>query len=182
LIGGGHVISSRARRAFALIEVVGAMLIVGGLLVAALTALGAAKASQANLALRAQGRALAHGLLGEALRQHYEEPDDTPAFGREGDEDKYSRALWDDVDDYRMYYTSPPENADGSEIEDYSSDWTQMVDVVWVDPTDTTQVSATATGVKRVTVYIYHKSTLVGEAVGLRTAAWPAPGTVEVAP
>ena len=66
--------------AFSLIEVVGATAIVGGLLVVAMSTLGASKARQNDLAVRTRAALLAQDFIAEMLQLAYEEPDDPVEF------------------------------------------------------------------------------------------------------
>ena len=49
-------------------------------------------------------------------RHNTDEPDDTPAFGREAGESSSSRAAYDDVDDYHGWSGSPPVEKDDAAI------------------------------------------------------------------
>lgn len=160
------------RPGFTLVEAAISIVLVGVLLVAALSTVGAAKLGERIRADRSEGQLLAQALMAEILNQAYEEPDDTPQFGREVSEGSGDRTAWDDVDDYDGWTKSPPRYKDSTSMPGLD-DWRRSVSVQWVTPSDLTQVSASPTGVKRITVTVAHNTVPVAELVTVRTAAWP---------
>ena len=159
----------RHRGGFSIVEAAVSVLLVGGLLVAALTAVGASQAGRAIAAERAQGRLLAQGLMAEILAQPY--GGDT--LGLEGDEGSAgTRAGFDDADDYRGWQASPPQRPDGTPLE-MGSDWDRRVEVVWVRPAAPEVIEASPTGAKRVTVTVRHRGRIVATLAAVRTSAWP---------
>ena len=166
------VAGQRARRAFSLAEVAISVLLVGGLLVAALTTLGGAAAGRRTMANRGLGELLAQDLMGEILRQPYEEPVDTPSFGRETGETGGTRAAYDDVDDYDGWFASPPQHKDGTVFVDLTG-WRRDVQVHRVNANDLTQVVAAESGVKRIIVTVKHNEVVVASIVAVRTGAVP---------
>lgn len=157
---------ARPRRGFTLAEAAIATLIVGGLLVAALQAAGAAVLTQHRAAIRATARSLADGMLTEVLRLPYVDPV-LPAFGRESGETIGSKASCDDVDDFHGWAESPPQDLVGSPLAELAG-WERRVTVEWVQSSNTTAASVTDTGLKRITVTILHRGDAVGTAVGLK--------------
>ncbi|HUU84569.1 MAG TPA: hypothetical protein VM243_13810 [Phycisphaerae bacterium] len=155
-----------------LVEAVVSIVVVGLMLVAGLSAVGASRRTQYLMATRTRGQLLAQGLMSEILAQRYQEPDDPPLFGLEGGELPITRADWDDVDDYRNWSSSPPQSKAGSAIAGLSG-WTRSVTVEHVTVIDLTQVSAVETGAKRITVTVWQGDRVVGSAVAVRTEAWP---------
>ncbi len=139
--------------AFSLAETAISILLVGGLVVVALNTVGASVSGRQFTRNRGRGDLLAHHLMGEILRQAYEEPVDTPIWGRESGESGGSRSAYDDVDDYDGWADSPPEDKDGTDLADLTG-WERSVAVEFVDPDSLTTVSATDTGVKRITVTV----------------------------
>jgi len=153
--------ATRARRrgltcdakAFTLVEVLLAILVMGTGLVASMRALAVIlKASEASRnALVAQQ--LAVGLLVEIALLPYEDPV-SPTFGPEGGEVTGTRSQFDDIDDYDGWTASPPQKKDGT-AEPGASGYTRSVLVVNVDMQDLTKVVADGSSdAKSVTVTV----------------------------
>ncbi len=157
-------------RGFTLIEAVMSILIVGLMLVAALNTVGASKLAQSRNVEQTLGPMLAEELMTEILSQTYEEPVDAVAFGLEG-ESATVRTDWDDVDDYKNWSATPPQNPDGSAVTG-ADGWTRAVVVNWVDATDL-NISASATGLKRINITVTHNGRTVTTLSSLRTEGWP---------
>ena len=178
--GGEQIRRRRTRRrrgasppshaAFTLAETVMSTLLVGGLLVVALDTVGSARVGHRKMADRGRGQLLAQDLMAEILSQAYEEPVDTPRFGRESSEAGASRALYDDVDDYDNWSSSPPEYKDGTAISGLI-DWRRTVVVEYVDSDDLTLAVAMDLGVKRITVDVDHNDQRAASLVAIRTRA-----------
>ncbi len=168
----GQFRPGRLASAFSMIETVVSIMIVGGLLVVAMNTAGAAVTGQQKIGDRAKGMLLAEGLMDEILRQAYEEPDDTPTFGRESSESGSNRADYDDVDDYDGWFASPPESKDGTSMSGYTG-WKRSVVVEWVNSTNLTGVSGTDTGVKRITVTVTRDGRTLAELVAIRAGTPP---------
>ncbi len=158
-------------RGFTLIEAVISIVLVGVLLVAAINTLGATAVSKRNIEHQARGYTLAADLMAEILNQAYEEPVDTPGFGRESGESGGDRVDWDDVDDYDGWSATPPETKDGEPLDGYDQ-WTRSVEVAFVKPTSLNELGAD-TGVKRITVTASFNGVPAAELVAIRTQAWP---------
>jgi hypothetical protein len=144
------------------------VLLVGGLLVAALTTLGGAAAGRRKIADRGLGELLAQDLMGEILRQPYEEPVDTPVFGLEASESTGNRSAFDDVDDYNGWVDSPPQRKDGTLIPE-GTGWLRRVTVVYAASDDLTSTVGTDQGVKRVTVAVERNGVPAASVVAVRT-------------
>ena len=160
----------RASRGFSLIEAAISTVIVGGLLVAALTTVAQSTRGRQRTGDRARGTMLAQQLMAEILLLNYEEPVDTPGFGRESDEGGGDRADYDDVDDYVDWSSSPPEYKDGTEIPD-TEGWRRTVSVRRVTSGNLLTPSGTETGIKTITVRVSHNAVPVAELVSVRTGA-----------
>jgi len=154
--------------AFSLAEVAVSVVLVGGLLVAALTTLGGAAAGRKSMADRGMGALLAQDLMAEILRQSYKEPVDTATFGRETGEAGDLRATYDDVDDYHGWIESPPEHKDGAEFGNLTG-WYREVQVYRLDASDLTKTATVETGVKQITVTVKHNDVVVASVVAVRT-------------
>jgi MSHA pilin protein MshD len=163
--GGPH----SERRALSLLEVVVATLIVGVMAVVALNALGAVTRSSVSFGNRAIALGLAEDLMAEILQADYSEPDDTPAFGREGSETASPRSQFDDVDDFHNWNRLPPQDRNGATLAD-RADWRRRVTVEQVSANNPTQVVAnsTDTGVKRIHVFVEYQDEVLIELVALR--------------
>jgi len=167
------------QRAFTLVEAVFATLLVGLLLVAALSAAGASARLQAHGSDRGTGELLAQGLMNEILVQAYQNPGPNPTFGPEPGKTTTppSRTNFNDVDDYNGWTESPPQNKNGSVITITNPDgttspafpgWGRSVAVAWVSPSDLTAASTTETGVKRMTVTVSHNNVVVATSVAIK--------------
>ena len=157
------------RSAFTLVEAVISTVIVALMLAAALNTVGASRLTQHRASLVSRGQLLAESLLSEVLRQSYQEPTDTPVFGREAGELATTRVNYDDVDDYHGWSATPPTAQDGTTLAN-STGWQQAVSVAWVDPSHPQQVSATESGAKRVTVTISYNGVPQASLVAVKTA------------
>jgi len=156
------------RRGFSMVEAVFCVVLVGGLVVVSLDTLGASKVAQRSLGDRTRGSLLASALMSEILSQSYEDPNQSPIWGRESGESPLLRSTFDDVDDYINWSASPPLNRDGTSIPGLSG-WRQSVTVDWVDQSDLNTPWVSGSGVKRVTVTITHNNVVVATLVGVKT-------------
>lgn len=155
---------------FTLVETVVSMLIIGTMLVAAMSTVGASKYTQYRTSRDNRGRLLAELLMAEILRQEYEEPDATVTFGPESGENGGTRMSFDDVDDYHNWSSNPPENQDGTTISAMDG-WQRSVTVEWVDPMDVAQVQGTESSAKRITVTTTFDDFPVATLVAIKTTA-----------
>lgn len=157
-------------RAFSMVEVAISVVIVGVMTVAALDTVGAAKLGNQKTTSRKSGTLLAQQLMAEILTQGYAEPVDAPVFGRESTEIDGDRTDYDDVDDYDVWSSSPPEYKDGTPIPDLDG-WGRHVSVVWADATDLLSTSGSETNVKRITVTVTYNGLEVASLTAVRTLA-----------
>lgn len=166
-----HTIQLRARprRGLTLVEAVMACLVVSILLVAALRAAGTASIYQYKTADRARARSLAGQLLTDILSLSYEDPS-APVFGLESGESSNSKINYEDVDDFNGWTESPPQDRDGVAMDELSN-WQRSVSVAWVSNTTPTTVSATETGVKRITVTVKKNNVTLATRVALKVRA-----------
>ncbi|MHC5022365.1 MAG: prepilin-type N-terminal cleavage/methylation domain-containing protein [Planctomycetota bacterium] len=149
----GFATRGRTSRGFTLVEVVVATVIVGVMILAALTTLGATARSRQVQTNTGRGLSLARHLMSEILAQAYEDPDDAPVFGREGGESGSSRADWDDVDDYHGFSETIPHSRDGAMM-DWAAGWSREVAVSFVDLANMQPSGPTETGLKLVRVTV----------------------------
>ncbi len=155
-------------RGFSMVEAVFCVVLVGGLVVVSLDALGASKMAQRNLGVRAIGQLLASSLMSEIMNQSYQDPNELPLFGVELSENSTLRSSFDDVDDYSGWSASPPQNRDGTQIPGLTG-WSQAVQVNCADPANLSTKRLTDTGVKRITVTLTRKNVVVATLVGVKT-------------
>src|SRR5688572_9941296 len=142
-----------SRAGLSLIEVVISTLLVGLVFVGALKSVGAVIRGRMHTGDSGKAQHLASQLMAEILQNDYRDPDETPLFGRELSETNSPRANWDDVDDYHLWSSSPPEDASGIAIPD-TTDWERSVLVEWVDPENPAVAIVSGQGVKRITVTV----------------------------
>ena len=162
-------------KAFTIVEAAVSALVVGGMLVAALTTVGRARLTTQSNAEAVRGQALAQELMADILRQHYEEPNRTPRFGWEGtNEGNGSRDYFDDVDDYYKWSAFPPQDKSGAALSGFDG-WQRIVMVEWVLPTDVNTGCTVETGAKRITVTVSRDGRLIASAVAVRTSAGQEP-------
>jgi len=154
--------------AFTLVEAVVSLVVVGAMLVAALSTVGASRLSQYKTSQYSRGQLLAELLMAEILTQDYLDPNGTPVFGTEGGESTSTRVDFDDVDDYDGWSSSPPAAKDGTPLAGLSG-WQRSVTVQWVDPADVTQVKASESNAKRVTVTVSCNNKQVGSLTAIKT-------------
>ena len=157
------------RRALHMVEVAVSMVIVSVILLTAMNMVGAAGQSTRSMTDRGTGHLLAEQLMAEILTQAYEDPEEPAgSFGRDGFEDATKdRSYYDDVDDYDRWSSMPPEYKDGTTVFGYPQ-WKRQVDVDWVLPTDTRQIAAGDTGIKRILVTVTRNAVKVAELRALR--------------
>jgi type II secretory pathway pseudopilin PulG len=151
-----------------------ATLIVGIMLVAAMQTVGQSVRGRIAMADAQRGALLAQQLMAEILQTDYLEPDESAVFGPEASETGGTRGAFDDVDDYDGWTASPPQQKDGTPIPN-RTDWQRAVTVDWVNASLLTQVLATDTGVKRITVTVSRNGQVVASLVTVRSEAWQQP-------
>lgn len=146
--------SRRAARAgLSLVEVSISTLLVGLVLISSLKAVGGVIHTRVVADQVHDGTALARDLMNEILAQHYVEPTQTPAFGREGGEPPSYRSAWDDVDDYNGWSASPPQDRPGWALPGYTG-WTRGVTVDYAKLSNPTANALSDEGLKRITVTV----------------------------
>src|SRR5437016_5963400 len=120
----------RLPRAFTMVETVICVVIVAGMMVAALEMLGTSARLRGLQTDQSRAAALARDLLSEIMQYNYQDPTlPTVVLGPEVGE---TRASFDDVDDYNGLNESPPQTAKGAAIAGYTG-WTRSVQVLWAD-------------------------------------------------
>jgi prepilin-type N-terminal cleavage/methylation domain-containing protein len=140
------------RGGFTLIESLMSVLIVSGVLVAALGTVGAiGRARQAQMD-RAAAAHLANQVMAEILQCYYEEPGGGGALGPDAGET--SRAQFDDVVDYDGWQSATsPRLRDGTVMTDYAR-WKVSVDVRPARLSSPRNNESSETGLKRIRVQV----------------------------
>jgi MSHA pilin protein MshD len=153
-----------------MVETAFALLLVGGALTVSLNATACMHATQKKESDRIRGQLLAINLLTEIMAQPYQERSGTPAFGLETGESGATRALFDDVDDYKAYSESPPTAKDGTVVDGFSG-WTRSVTIVRADPANLNTISFSETGVKKITVTVKAGTRTLASVAAVRSGA-----------
>lgn len=156
------------RRAMTLFEVLMTLPLLGVMLVGALNMVGASRVGMATAVNRTKGALLAQELMSEIMQRSYEDPSETPTFGREPSESAALRKDYDDIDDYATLTEDPPKDRDGQTMAD-TQGWSRRVQVQYVDPNDPTQVVGSDMGAKRITVFVDYNALPVATLVAVRT-------------
>ncbi len=142
---------NRARAGFSLIEVAISSILVGSILVAALSTTGAVLRFRSSTSDQARATLLATDLLAEIQGRAYADPDQTPGFGRESGETL--RSQFDDVDDYDALTESSPKNLAGTALAGFTG-WTRSVTVARAQRNSPMQTAAGDEGLKRITIVV----------------------------
>jgi len=163
-----------------MMEVVLSIALVGLVLVASMNTLAGASAAAAQTNDRAVGAVLCESLMGEILSQRYaDESDGDASFGkRAGEVGDGSRALFDDVDDFDGWESTPPRERDGAKIA-WAAGLTRCVEVTTVRPEDFVGVSPDGACLKRVVVTVKRDARIVYQLEAYASPLWPDPRTPE---
>ena len=143
----------RTARAFSLVETVVASGIVGVMLVAALSTVGASGTGQFKLSRSERAHLLAVDMMSEILAQDYEDSMAPDSLGPEGDEIGVTRAKFDDVDDYLEWSASPPQTKDGTEFSELGA-YRRTVTVEFVGWTNLDPAIGADQDIKRIIVTV----------------------------
>ena len=160
------------RRGITLVEVSISTLLVGLIVVSSLRCLAMSAQSSGDSVNRTLATLLAEDLIEEILEQDYSDPNDSPIFGTETQEETSDRSDWDDVDDYDGWIASPPQNRNGVSVQD--AKWKRLVIVqhVSADNLHTVLADTKDAGVKRITVTVQCDGETVIELTAIQTEAW----------
>lgn len=163
------------RGGFTLVEALMSVVIVSGVLVAALGTFGAiAKGRQVQVD-RAAAAYLAQQVVAEVVQCYYRDPQGGTGLGSDAGES--ARTTLDDVDDYENLTMDPPTLRDGSAMPGYAG-WKVKVRVHYADLADPDAQSAIDTGLKCIRVSVTTSLNTQLEVLALRAAD----GTYEQAP
>lgn len=140
-----------------LVEVVVSTLLIGGLMAAALTSVGAVARSTSFAADSSTAVLLARQLMDEIIILPYEDTVQTPVFGLESGESTSTstRTQLDDLDDYLNWNDSPPRMRQGTLIDEYSG-WLRTADVQKLSNSNYSVLSDSSpdSGIRLVTVQV----------------------------
>lgn len=151
----GAIIIQRPR-ALSLVEVILSIVLISGVLVAALNTAGGAALARGQSVDRSIGYMLGAALMTEILQTNYREPDETVSFGLEaGDIDLVggTRTNWDDVDDYHNLNETTVERKGGKDYADRAN-WARKVTVQYVRRSNVALTSGSDEGLRRITVTV----------------------------
>lgn len=165
-----------SRRGLTLTEVTISTLLVGFVLVSALQGVSGTYKTWIASESHHKAIALARQLMSEIEQQRYKDPDILGTLGIELPETTLNRALWDDVDDYNGW-SSTPEDKNGVAIPGYSG-WTRAVTVAYANVASPQNTTASDEGLKKITVTVTDPSGRQTILVGYRSQ-W---GALEKAP
>lgn len=177
----------RTPRGFAMIEVVMATAIIGGLTVAALSLVASTSAHKASAANLARGQMLCRTLAEEIATRPVTDWSkgaldievDIGLLRITGGDAKPlivtigvgNRSTFATVDKYRDYTESPPKDEDGNTIAGYTG-WTRSVKVSPVTISDPSTASANETGLRRVEVTASYGGKVIATTTFLRSSQW----------
>ena len=163
-----HARSERERRrGITLPEVVMSTLLVGIVIVGALTLVGGAQRTRQINTERLDGPTLALELWAEIMSKSYEDPEQPGGgLGTETGE-AAPRENFDDIDDYDGWSRSPPQDSGGTAMSGYAG-WTREVTVDWTNQDQGDDVAAGETGLKRFQVRVIAPDGSVFDRQGLR--------------
>lgn len=178
---------TRRERAFAMIEVVMATAIVGGLTVGALTLVGSVSKQKASAAELARGQVLCRSLAEEIATRPVTDWDvggleieidlsilSIKGLGATGvtvTVGAGNRSTFETVDKYKNYTESPPKDEDGNTLAGYTG-WRRTVKVAPVTVADPGSTSAVETGLRCVTVTALYNGKTVASTTFLRSSEW----------
>jgi hypothetical protein len=145
-------------------------LLVGIILVAAISTVGAARRARQGVSDRAMARVLAGDLLAEIASRAYAEPAASGSMGVDPGERSLTRATLDDVDDYHNLDETPPRDAAGNPIKGCEK-WSRTVRVEYVDAQKPDELSFVDSGLKRITVTIRAHGEVLAQRSAIRTQA-----------
>ena len=157
-------------RGFTIIETVVAMLIISGVLMAAMKAVVSTNRVRQAARDRVFAAALCEDMLAEACSKQYEDPSAGGLIGTDVNDTVFPRSM-DDVDDYEQVQESPPYQPDFTPVPG-SAGWRRVTRVEYVDPANPSAVVASDQGVKRVSVTVSKDGKTMLTLVALRTKAW----------
>ncbi len=150
---------TRRRGGLSLVEVTFSIVIIGVMMVAALTTLSSVVRTREMDERRMIARTLGEMLMTEIMCTAYEDPDEDPVFGLEPNEvSAVNRNAYDDVDDFDGLDDDPVRWHEGMQIP-LRDGWTREVDVKCVSPAgfDMLLPEGWDFGIKRIVVTVKYE-------------------------
>lgn len=171
-----HCEPSSGSRGITLVETVLSLLILGGAFVAALNTIASARGAQGIVTQRQFGLTLAEDLMAEILSKPFYH--EGASVGPEVDEmAAFNRSLFDDMDDFHSWSSSPPVHPDGEKIAG-AEGYSRQVEVTYVQLSNPSATSHSDQGVMRITVTVKYGRKVVATLTSFRTDAWQSPQEV----
>lgn len=125
----------RKSAGLSMVEALLAIVVVAGLGLAAINAVGRVASTQRQTADSALGQWLAHDLMAEIMSHPFEGSDAEADLGPSSAErSQANRSGWDDVDDYNGLIESPPRDARGTSIVSAGTGWSRTTRVAHFTP------------------------------------------------
>lgn len=182
--------STPRARAFAMVEVVMATAIVGGIAVAALSLVGSVAKQKTDAAILARGQALARSLAEEIAAKPVTDWSDGTGLRMQLDSvmgiyiltgsdvvfksitgKSGNRNLYTKIDDYKGYTESPPRDDSGVVLSGYTG-WTRTVQVKLVDINMPGMSTIFETGLRCVEVTASYNGKPIATTTFLRSSEW----------
>jgi MSHA pilin protein MshD len=162
------------RGGFTLVESLMSVVIVSGVLVAALGTLGAIGKARYSQVERAAATHLGDQFMAEVMQCYFEEPGSAAGSTSIGpDSGETQRTQYDDVDDWENWKTSdPPKLRDGTVLPGYSN-WEVKVKIDYTQLTNPMTTTSSYTGLKRIRVTVKTPGGAKYEMFGLRSSHGP---------
>lgn len=176
---------SHQRSAFAMIEVVMATAIIGGLAVGAMSLVSNAAGHKANAANLARGQMLCRSLAEEISTRPVTDWSKgslnleldlgiLKISGGSGITIRVgtgNRSTFTTIDEYHNYTESPPKDEDGNTLAGYSG-WTRTVRLLPVQLSSPNTASGTETGLRKVEITASYQGKKVATTTILRSSEW----------
>jgi len=149
-----------SRRGFTLLEASISTVIVGVMVVAALSVVGGAAKGATRERHWRRSQALATSLMSEVLAASFADPQGGATFGLDAGESHATRAGLDDVDDFDNFAEANPTDHLGAALK-WADGWSRRIEVFNVDPASpsTPVADVTDTGLKLIRVIVTSPNT-----------------------
>ncbi|RNC81340.1 MAG: prepilin-type N-terminal cleavage/methylation domain-containing protein [Phycisphaera sp.] len=176
----------KTKRGFAMVEIVLATAIVGGLAAAAMSLAASSAGQKARAANLARGRMLCRSLAEEIATRPVADwssgaldisigdgsfalkADSTAVRAVKG---AGKRSSFVTIDEYDGYSESPPTDEDGNVLAGYTG-WTRGVEIEVVRLGDPDLVQASETGLRKITVKVQYGDEQIAQTTFLRSSEW----------
>lgn len=163
---------ARIHRGFSMVEAVASVGLVGACVLVVMSTASGAIARREQVQAYSAASLLVEEVLGEASGLAYQDPTvATTALGTEAGETLTARSSADDVDDLNEWVETGVQGRTGSGVSRLSV-WVRRVKVEWVLASDFETLSASETGVKRITVTVERGGKTLASGSVFRVKAW----------